>query len=350
VLGTLGPDHPSSKDIAEVRHAGESAARLTRQLLAFSRRQILQPRVLDLNQIVERMDALVRRVIGEDVVFETRLSDTLKRVNADPGQIEQVLMNLAVNARDAMPDGGQLTIETADVDLDESYVSRHGGASPGPHVMLAMSDTGVGMNDETLRRVFEPFFTTKEAGKGTGLGLATVYGIVKQSHGSIWVYSEPGHGSTFKIYLPAIASQGSADTSDEETPRRLTGMETVLIVEDQAEVRGVIRTTLRRNGYTVLEATNGQEALALSRGHAGPIHLLFTDVVMPGLSGRRVAEILTAERRDMRVLYTSGYTDDAIVRHGVLEPGLAFLQKPYTSSAMLRKLRSTLDTPNPPAV
>jgi PAS domain S-box-containing protein len=350
VMSDLGTEHACASDMSEIRSAGQSAVRLTRQLLAFSRRQILQPRVLDLNQVISRMDALLRRVIGEDIALETRLGNALNRVNADPGQIEQVLMNLVVNARDAMPEGGKLMIETANVDLDESYASRHPSTSPGRHVLLAVTDTGIGMSEETVRRLFEPFFTTKEAGKGTGLGLATVYGIVKQSQGSIWVYSEPDHGSTFKIYLPAAAADADAEAMPEDVPRPLSGTETILVVEDQLEVRGIIRATLLRNGYTVLEATTGEEALAVSRGHTSPIHLLFTDVVMPGLSGRRLAQTLAGERPGLRVIYTSGYTDDAIVRHGVLEPGLAFLQKPYTSNALLRKVREVLEAPQPPAV
>jgi PAS domain S-box-containing protein len=350
VMNELGAAHACTGDIAEIRNAGQSAVRLTRQLLAFSRRQILQPRVLDLNHVIERMDALLRRVIGEDIALETKLGDALSRVNADPGQIEQVLMNLVVNARDAMPEGGNVLIETANVYLDESYTRRHAGTSPGPHVLLAVTDTGTGMSEQTMRRLFEPFFTTKEAGKGTGLGLATVYGIVKQSQGSIWVYSEPEHGSTFKIYLPAVAADADAQAIPEDAPRSLSGTETILVVEDQVEVRGIIRATLLRNGYTVLEATNGEEALTLSRQHANVIHLLFTDVVMPGLSGRRLAQFLSTERPGLRVIYTSGYTDDAIVRHGVLESGLAFLQKPYTANALLRKIREVLEAPEPPAI
>ena len=350
VLNDLGPNHPLAGDVREIRNAGQSAVQLTRQLLAFSRRQILQPRVIDLNQVLERMNGLLRRLIGEDVTLRTQLMMPLARVNADPGQIEQVVMNLAVNARDAMPHGGRLTIETANVELDQAYVATHPGATAGPQVMLAVSDTGVGMDEATQRRLFEPFFTTKELGKGTGLGLATVYGIVKQSKGFVWVSSEPGKGSTFKIYLPVVDATGAADLPAAAASEILDGTETVLVVEDQPEVRAVIRETLQRHGYTVVEAASGAEALVRSREYSGTIHLLFTDVVMPGLSGRRVAQLLTSDRGRMRVLYTSGYTDDAIVQHGVLEPGLAFLQKPYTSEALLRKIREVLDASAPPAV
>jgi CheY-like chemotaxis protein len=266
-------------------------------------------------------------------------------VSADPGQIEQVIMNLAVNARDAMPNGGRLTIETAAAELDDGYVARHTGAVVGPHVMVAVSDTGHGMDDATQKRLFEPFFTTKEPGKGTGLGLATAYGIVKQSQGSIWVYSEMGRGSTFKIYLPA-----TSDGPSERRPARLAssslwGTETILVVEDQAEARSVIRETIHRRGYVVIEAANGAEALQISQNHVGPIHALLTDVVMPGMSGRRVAELLQAQRPNLRVIYMSGYTDDAIVHHGVLEAGIAFVQKPFTAIALLQKIREALDAP-----
>jgi len=349
-LTDLGASHPVARDLLEIRKAGQSAERLTRHLLAFSRRQVLQPRILDLNQVLERMDSLLRRLIGEDVALRSQLTSPLALVSADPGQIEQVVMNLAVNARDAMPNGGQLMLETANVDLDDGYVSRHPGSVAGPHVMLAVSDSGTGMDEETQKRLFEPFFTTKGSGKGTGLGLSTVYGIVKQSRGSVWVYSELGHGTTFKIYLPVAVASETPEEVTERVARVLEGNETVLVCEDQSEVRGVIRETLRRHGYTVLLATTGPEAITLSRAHEGIIHLLFTDVVLPGLSGRRVAQLLAADRPAIRVLYTSGYTDDAIVAHGVLEPGLAFLQKPYTTDALLVKIRDVLDAAHPPAV
>jgi two-component system, cell cycle sensor histidine kinase and response regulator CckA len=347
----LVPASPTTAYLHEITKAGESAVNLTRQLLAFSRKQILQPKVIDLNQIVERMDSLLRRLIGEDITLRMRLAAALDSTHADAGQVEQVIMNLAVNARDAMPDGGRLTIETANVELDDEYVTRHPESRVGPHVMLAVSDTGVGMDDVTQRRLFEPFFTTKDAGRGTGLGLATVYGIVKQSQGSIWVYSELGYGSTFKVYLPSVTSALATEEPEPvQVHRALNGTETVLIVEDQADVRSITCETLRRGGYTVLEAGDGAETLARSQVHPGRIHLLFTDVVMRGMSGRQVAQQISAERPDIRVIYTSGYTDDAIVHHGVLEHGLAFLQKPFTTSALLRKVREVLDAEHAPAV
>jgi two-component system, cell cycle sensor histidine kinase and response regulator CckA len=347
----LDPESPAVACIREISKAGGSAVNLTRQLLAFSRRQILQLKVIDLNQSVQRMDSLLRRLIGEDVTLRMNLGARPATVLADSGQIEQVIMNLAVNARDAMPEGGHLTIETANVELSDDYVVVHPEAAAGHYVMLAVSDSGVGMDEATQRRLFEPFFTTKDPGRGTGLGLATVYGIVKQSQGFVWVYSELAHGSTFKIYLPVATTPIETDHGAPARPARdLTGTETVLVVEDQAEVRSLTRETLQRNGYTVVEASDGAETMERSRQHQGHIHLLFTDVVMRGMSGRRVAQQISAERPEIRVIYTSGYTDDAIVHHGVLEPGLAFLQKPFTTQALLRKVREVLDAERPPAV
>jgi two-component system cell cycle sensor histidine kinase/response regulator CckA len=345
LLEELPADQAIRDELQEIQKAANSAASLTRQLLAFSRQQILQPRVLDLNDVVSRMDALLRRLIGEDIDLDTRLSQPLDRVSADPGQIEQIIMNLAVNARDAMPAGGRLTIETANVVLDEAYASQHAGSSPGPHVMLAVSDTGVGMDAETRGRIFEPFFTTKGAGKGTGLGLATAYGIVKQSGGSIWVYSEPGQGATFKVYLPIATDQQIAPPVVMPKPTTVAGTETILVAEDQAEVRAVVRAVLTRYGYTVLEAAHGEDALRILGEYADPIHMVLTDVVMPSISGRELVEQLRRQHPSMKVLYTSGYTDDAIVRHGVLEPGVAFIQKPFTPTALLAKVREVLDTP-----
>jgi GAF domain-containing protein len=320
------------------------AANLTRQLLAFSRKQVLQPRVLDLNTVVSSTNEMLRRLIGEDIALVTVLDPALGSVNADPGQIEQILMNLAVNARDAMPTGGRLTVETANVELDTTFVHRHVGACPGPHVMLAVSDTGVGMTRETLARLFEPFFTTKQAGKGTGLGLSTVYGIVKQSGGWIWAYSEPGAGATFKIYLPRVEgaaepSAGTATPPAEAPP----GSETILLVEDEGEVRALARDILQARGYTLLEAPNGAEALRIGERHTGVIHLMLTDVVMPGISGPELANRLTALRPGMAVLYMSGYTDNAVVHHGMLDSGAAFLQKPMAPDALVRKVRELLD-------
>jgi nitrogen-specific signal transduction histidine kinase/CheY-like chemotaxis protein len=350
VRDALGPSHSSTADVLEIQAAGHSAANLTHQLLAFSRRQILQPQTIDLNDVIRRVESLLRRIIGEDVTLHLSLASPLAPVTVDPSQVEQVVMNLAVNARDAMPDGGRLTIETSVIDLDETYLFQHPGASVGTHVMLTVSDTGIGMDEATQKRLFEPFFTTKELGKGTGLGLATVYGIIKQSQGSVWVYSEPGRGSTFKIYLPIAVAEPVPQVATDRQPVSLDGTETVLIVEDQPEVRSVMRETLRRHGYAVIEAANGPEAILKSEQHTGTIHLLLTDVVMSGMSGRRLAEALHSTRPDLRVLYMSGYTDDAIVRHGVLDPGLAFVQKPFVADSLLRKVRDVLDAPDGPAI
>jgi nitrogen-specific signal transduction histidine kinase/ActR/RegA family two-component response regulator len=342
-------EHPGLSDAArsaveQVLQAGERATSLTRHLLAFSRQQVLQPRVLDLNDVLASMEKMVKRLIGEDIELVFLLGTPLWRVKVDPGQIEQVLMNLVVNSRDAMPQGGQLTIETRNVDLDERYATEHVGTSPGPHVVLMVSDTGCGMDAATRSRVFEPFFTTKEQGKGTGLGLSTVHGIVQQSGGSIWLYSEPGLGTTFKIYLPAVPEGvRSPQESERDDPASLFGSETILLVEDDPPLRTLARTLLERRGYQVLAAGSAQEALRLSEGHAGPIHLLLTDVVMPQMSGRVLAEKLGPLRPEMRVLYMSGYTDDAVVRHGILHSEVAFLQKPISSAALLRKVRDTLD-------
>jgi two-component system, cell cycle sensor histidine kinase and response regulator CckA len=343
----LASTHPAQRDLYQIKAAVNSAASLTRQLLAFSRRQILQPQILDLNRVLRRVEMLLRRVIGENITLAMNLRSPLARVSADPTQIEQIIINLAVNARDAMPKGGRLTIETAEADLDETYVKSHRGAVAGRHVMIAVTDTGVGIDEATQRRLFDPFFTTKPPGRGTGLGLATVYGVVKQSRGSVWVYSEVGRGSTFKIYLPAATE--TTEPLDESPPpdRPLTGAETVLVVEDQEEVRSVIAATLRRQGYSVLLAPDADNAIAASRNHSGPIHLLLSDVVLPGLSGRDLGRRLLAEHPDVRVLYMSGYTDDAVVHHGALEPGLAFIQKPFTGDALLRKIRDVLDGPRP---
>jgi PAS domain S-box-containing protein len=344
LLEDLARDDPRRDDVEQVRKAAEGAAALTRQLLAFSRQQVLQPRVVSLNVVVSDLRKMLQRVIGEDVNFATVLASDLAAVKADVGQLEQVLMNLAVNARDAMPVGGKLTIETTNVELDTDYTRMHHASAAGHFVMLAVTDTGTGMDEATQAKIFEPFFTTKGQGKGTGLGLATVYGIVKQSGGFIWVYSEVGHGTSFKIYLPRVAE--AADTLRAGAPAAPAvprGSETVLVVEDAPAVRAVARHVLERQGYTVLEAAGGDAALQLAAAHAGPIHLLLTDVVMPGLSGRQVAEKLAIRRPEMRVLYASGYTDDSIVRHGILEEGIAYLQKPFTPESLARKVRAVLD-------
>jgi PAS domain S-box-containing protein len=336
---------PLRKDVEEIKKTACRAAALTRQLLVFSRQQVLQPKVLDLNAVVANMNTMLPRLIGEDIELITLLDPGLGRVKADAGQIEQVILNLAVNARDAMPQGGTLTIETANVVLDEGYVNRHPTVKAGPYVMLAVSDTGCGMDPETQSRIFEPFFTTKEEGKGTGLGLSTVYGIVEQYCGSIWVYSELGMGTTFKVYLPRNEEASATVESDSACAPSPHGLETVLLVEDEEAVRQVSYEVLRRNGYTVLVAHNGEEALQVCERYKGSISLLVTDVVMPGMSGRELAESLARSRPDMKVLYTSGYTDDAVVRHGVLKAGMAFLQKPFMTEALARKVRDLLDAP-----
>ncbi len=345
LLDGLGSQDPRRGDLEEIRKAAVSAAGLTRQLLAFSRQQVLEPRVLDVNAVLTSAEKLLKRLIGEDIELVAALQPQLGAVKADPGQLEQVIVNLAVNARDAMPDGGKLTIETANAVMDEAYVRDHPLAKPGPYVMVAVSDTGVGMDEHTQRRMFEPFFTTKEAGKGTGLGLATVYGIVKQSGGFIWVYSEPGHGTTFKVYLPRVTETAEALTPRAQPKESPRGTETVLLVEDAAAVRAVTRQVLERLGYVVLEAPDGKAAMHLATKHRGRIHLLLTDVVMPELGGRQLAEQLTALRPELRVLYVSGYTDDAVVRHGVLEAGIAYLQKPFTPEILGRRVREVLDAP-----
>jgi CheY-like chemotaxis protein len=330
-------------EVEEIKKAAHRAAALTHQLLAFSRQQVLAPQILDLNLLVADVEKMLRRLIGEDIELRTALARDLGAVQADPGQLQQVIMNLAVNARDAMPQGGKLTIETADAELDETYAQEHVPTQAGRYVMLAVTDTGIGMDAAIKAHVFEPFFTTKEKGKGTGLGLATVYGIVKQSGGYIWVYSEPGHGTTFKIYLPRVEGAPRPTAPKPAAPESLRGSETVLLVEDEAAVRNLTRRVLEGYGYTMLTTENGYEALRVAQERQGPIHLLLTDVVMPKMGGRELAERLTPARPEMKVLYLSGYTDDAIVHHGVLEPGIAFLQKPFTPQVLGRKVREVLD-------
>jgi PAS domain S-box-containing protein len=341
----LPADSPALKDVEEIRKASQRAAGLTRQLLAFSRQQVLQPIVLNPNDLVEDVEKMLRRLIGEDVQLRTTLAKDVGNVRADPGQLEQVIMNLVVNARDAMPTGGKVTIETQNAELSEAYAEGHLPVVPGAYVMLAVSDTGIGMDAQTRGRIFEPFFTTKDKGKGTGLGLSTVYGIVKQSGGYIWAYSEPGRGTTFKVYLPHVDAPIEAVAPPPQPGGTLAGTETVLLAEDDELLRPLARGLLHKLGYTVLDAGSAEEALALARAHADPIHLLVADVVMPGESGRQLARRLAELRPDMRVLYTSGYTDDAIVHHGMLEPGLNYLQKPFTPAALARKVREVLDAP-----
>jgi two-component system cell cycle sensor histidine kinase/response regulator CckA len=344
LLADLPADDARRQDIDEIHRAARRAASLTQQLLAFSRRQIMQPKVVDLNALVADIDKMLRRLIGEDVLLSAVLAPNLGNVRADPGQLEQVILNLAVNARDAMPSGGHLTIQTRNVELDQSYVAEHPAVTPGPYVLLSVSDTGTGMTDETKSHIFEPFFTTKPRGKGTGLGLATVYGIIQQTGGHIWAYSEVGRGTTMKVYLPRVdLPADSLPSASPEAEEDLRGSATVLLVEDETAVRAVTRQLLTRSGYTVVEAADGHMALALTAALDQPVDLLLTDVVMPGMSGRELAERLAAQRPGLRVLFMSGYADDAIVRHGMLEPGLAYLEKPFRPEALLRKVRDVLD-------
>ena len=343
VLERLDSSDPTRGQLEEIRKAGERAGSLTRQLLAFSRQQMLAPRVLDLNTLVTDVEKMLRRLIGEDIDLAIVRDPGLGQVKADSGQIEQILLNLAVNARDAMPEGGKLVIETANVELDEAYADQHGLVPPGSYVLLAVNDTGIGMNAETQAHIFEPFFTTKEQGKGTGLGLATVYGIVKQSAGFIWVYSELGRGTTFKIYLPRIDEPGESVPASEARGHSVGGAETILLVEDEGALRALAARILQALGYRVLESDSPEDALRIGEQHQEPIHLLLTDVVMPRISGRKIAESLAFLRPALKVLYMSGYTDDAVFRNGVLEPGATFIQKPFTPAALARKVREVLD-------
>ena len=341
LLGELKHEDPARGRITEILHAGEQAARVTQQLLAFSRKQVLDPKPLDLNILIAETEKMLSRLIGEDIALVTKPDPRGSFIHADAGQINQVLMNLAVNARDAMPSGGKILIQTSIEDVNEDFSAEHDGIAPGRYVLLTFSDTGHGMDQDTQRRIFEPFFTTKQPGKGTGLGLAMVYGIVKQSGGSIWVYSEPDKGTTFKLYFPRIGRvPGPADTA--ETPADLRGNETLLVVEDQDDVRRLAVSILRSYGYQVLEAANGQEAIRQSENHPGPIELLITDVVMQGITGRQVAERLRATRPDIKVLYTSGHPADVIAHQGILEPGIAFLPKPFTDDTLATKVRTVL--------
>ena len=342
MLSGLGADDPHRGLVQEVYDAGQRAALLTSQLLTFSRKAVVEPRPLDLNAVVATATKLLRRLIGEDIELTTTLTNDVPWVFADPGQIEQVVMNLAVNARDAMPRGGRLTIETKQLDLDAAYAAGRPDVTPGRYVLLAVSDTGVGMSDAVRQRVFEPFFTTKEPGKGTGLGLATVYGIVRQGNGHVAVYSELGLGTSFKVYLPSVGPP-PAERPSAPAGRVRSGTETVLLVEDEDMVRAMTRSALALFGYTVLEARGGDDALKLCDSHGGSIDLIITDVVMPGMSGRQVAEAVFPRRPGTKVLYCSGYTDDAVVRHGVLKAEAAFLQKPFTATALGNKVRAILD-------
>jgi nitrogen-specific signal transduction histidine kinase/ActR/RegA family two-component response regulator len=326
----------------EIDKAGHRAASLTRQLLAFSRKQVIQPTVVDLNALVGETEKMLRRLIGEDIELVLVRMPGLGRTRLDVGQVDQILMNLAVNARDAMTNGGKLVIELSNAELDETNLARRSYAKPGSYVMLSVSDTGCGMDKETQNHIFEPFFTTKGPGQGTGLGLSTVYGIVKQSEGYIWVYSEPGKGTTFKIYFPRIEAAAEpikrVDTS--EIPR---GSETILVVEDDEAMRALTRTCLESGGYSVLDVSNGEAAIRAVTENGGAIHLMVTDVIMPGISGRHLAESVLLVGPKMKILYISGYTADLIARQGILEKQVALLEKPFTKGALLRKVREILD-------
>jgi two-component system, cell cycle sensor histidine kinase and response regulator CckA len=345
LLQAVPTDDPKHQDLLEIDRAATRATELTQQLLAFSRRQLLQPTLIDLNAVLSDTMRMLGRLLGEHIELTILPETRLGVVRADRGQIEQVIINLAVNARDAMKSGGKLTLETRNVNLDRAYTSQHPGATEGEFVMLAVTDTGVGMDAATQARIFEPFFTTKERGKGTGLGLSTVYGIIKQSGGTIYVYSEPERGTTFKIYFPKVMAQAPAEVPVPVKPADVRGTETVLVVEDEDGVRSLTCRVLRTYGYTVLEAENGGEALLIAEQHSTPIHLLLTDVVLPRMSGRKLAERLVRAQPGLRVLYMSGYTDGSIVNHGALDPGTAFIQKPFTPEALGQKLREALDSP-----
>ena len=343
VQAQLDDASPLRRDIQEIEKAGHRAAGLTAQLLAFSRKQVLQPRVLDLNEVISDVDKMLRRLIGEDIDLVTIAMPDLGRVKADPGQLEQILLNLAVNSRDAMPRGGKLTIETANIELDEIYASSHADVVPGPYVMLAVSDTGHGLDAETQSHIFEPFFTTKVQGKGTGLGLSTVFGIVKQSGGHVWVYSEPGHGAAFKVYFPRVDEPADAAAAPTKSVESLYGSENILVVEDDEAVRDVSRLALEKYGYTVLEAERGTQALEAFGPLATAIDLVVTDVIMAGMSGPGLVARLQKLHPDVKVLYVSGYTEEATIHHGVLTEGIAFLQKPFTPDGLVRKVRQLLD-------
>jgi CheY-like chemotaxis protein len=330
-------------DIQHIEEASDRAVTLVRQLLAFGRKQLLKPKVLDLNGIVLNLDHLLRRLMSANIEMKTVAGKDTGSIKADPGQIEQVIMNLVVNARDAMPDGGRLLIETSNVELDASYRDTV-AIRPGAYVLLTVSDTGVGMSADTVAHIFEPFYTTKESGRGTGLGLSTVYGIVKQSGGYIWANSEPGKGSTFKVYLPRVDEPAEVSSSIEiPAPAARKGRETILLVEDQPEVRELARIVLADRGYSVIDTQNPQDAERQARSNGGQIHLLLTDVMMPGISGRELAKRITSRHPHIRVLYMSGYTNNVIAEDGLLEAGLSFLQKPFTPQTLVQKVRETLD-------
>jgi signal transduction histidine kinase len=343
LLKQLADDDPRRKNAEQIEKSAFFAAALTRQLLTFSRKQVIEPRVLNPNAVVLDVEKMLRRLIGEDIEFRTVLDPAAGNIKADPGQLEQVIMNLAVNARDAMPTGGKLTVATANTSLDENYLKHFPDLSAGDYVMLAVTDTGIGMSEEVKAHLFEPFFTTKPAGKGTGLGLATCFGIVKQNTGHINLYSELGRGTTFKIYFPRVQSALEPVRVPAQPATVAGGRETVLVVEDEPAVRELAAFALREKGYTVFEAVNGEEGLRVARQHEGKIDLVLTDVIMPVMGGKEMADHLRTSHPDTKVLFTSGYTQDAIGDHGVLRPGIVFLQKPYTTSTLARKVREVLE-------
>jgi CheY-like chemotaxis protein len=342
ILDELSTVDPLRGYAEEILKAADRAAALTNQLLAFSRRQIMQPRIINLNAVIGQTENMLRRLIGEDIQLVMSLGADTGNIRTDPHHIEQAIVNLAVNARDAMPAGGRIIIETSNVQIDETYAKTHMGVKPGEFVMIAVSDTGHGMDSATRQNIFEPFFTTKQRGKGTGLGLATVYGMVKQSGGDIWVYSEPGHGTTFKLYFPRVTEPVSPGLSEDPEPPRHEGGETVMLVEDEAQVRDLTERMLKQLGYSVLAAAHGKEAMDVSRAHPGKISLLVTDVVMPNMSGKQVADALLSSRPGLRVLYLSGYADNTVVHHGVLDSNVDFLSKPFSREALAHKIREIL--------
>jgi two-component system, cell cycle sensor histidine kinase and response regulator CckA len=345
LMADMAERDPRRDDLDQILKAAGDAAALTRQLLAFSRQQVIEPRIVLLEDVVRDAQKMLKRLIGEDVEFTGTLSGVPAPVLIDPGQLAQVIMNLVVNARDAMPQGGRLTVETDIVELDEAYARTHWPATPGRFAMLAVSDTGVGMDGQTRARIFEPFFTTKELGKGTGLGLATVYGIVKQNGGFIWVYSEPGRGATFKVYLPVVQDGAVSGAPDAHAATAPHGTETVLVVEDAQAVRAAVRRMLEQYGYRVIDAPTPGAALGMIAQQRDAIHLLLTDVVMPGMSGKELAERIAAERPGVRSLYMSGYTNDTALRYGLVGTGLAYIQKPFSPDTLAYKVRKVLDSP-----
>jgi two-component system cell cycle sensor histidine kinase/response regulator CckA len=340
---SLSSDKSRLRELEQIRMAGQRAASLVSQLLAFSRKQIFHSKMVNLNDILDETSKMLRRLIGEDIELAVITHPGLGSVYADPGQIQQIIMNLAVNARDAMPQGGKLTIETAHVNIDAEYVRRHPMVEKGTYIMLAISDNGTGMDAETQTHLFEPFYTTKETGKGTGLGLSTVYGIVKQSNGYVWVYSEPGTGTTFKIYFPRAEGEVAKLADEGKSELGLSGVETVLIAEDEPSVRTLTVRILLARGYKILEASNGREALDIAREYDGDIHLVITDVVMPGMGGSELVAQLEMVRPGIKALFVSGYTDNAIVHHGILDSNVAFLQKPFTVESLACKVREVID-------